>query len=63
MATVDEQLDALKARHGARWQIWVVPLALGGNTWCAKRHGASARSVLHGHTAVELEEYLTEAEQ
>ncbi len=61
MATVDGQLDALKARYGASWQIWVVPLAVGGNTWCARLH-TNHRRLLHGHTAGELEEYLAEAE-
>ncbi len=61
--TTDETLAALKARYGERWQLWYVPLALGGNTWCARRHGAPIGDVLNAHAAMELEEYITEAEE
>ena len=61
MTKDDEALAALRERWGARWEIWYVPLALSGNTWCARRHD-NHRRLLHGHTGKELEEYLTEAE-
>ncbi len=47
MTATNEALAALKERWGARWQIWFVPLALGGMTWCARRHGDELVNVLH----------------
>ena len=32
MSAVEDQAAALRERHGERWQIWYVPLALGGYT-------------------------------
>jgi hypothetical protein len=61
VTTTDEALAALRQRWGTRWEIWYVPLALGGNTWCARRHD-NHRRLLHGHTPDELEEYLADAE-
>ncbi len=57
-----EDLAALKARWGARWEVWYVPLWLGGITWCARLHD-NHRRLLHGHTPQELGEYLAEAEE
>ena len=62
MTTADEALAALREQWGARWEIWVVPLALGGERWCARRHGAPLRDVIHAHTPGHLAEYITEAE-
>ena len=63
MNTTAEALAALKARFGARWQIWYVPHAVDGSmTWCARRWDADYSHNLHAHTSGELEEYLTEAE-
>ncbi len=61
--TTEEALAALRARWGQRWQIWYVPLAVGGATWCARRHGELVRNVIHADTPDHLSEYLTEAEQ
>jgi hypothetical protein len=59
--TTDQALATLRERWGARWEIWYVPLALGGLTWCARRHD-DHRRLLHGHTPGELEEHLADAE-
>jgi hypothetical protein len=61
VTTSDELLAALRERWSARWEIWYVPLALGGLTWCARRHD-NHRRLLHAYTPGELEEYLAEAE-
>jgi hypothetical protein len=60
--TVHDALTALKTRYGARWLIWVVPLAAGGETWCARRHGDDVRHVLNAHTPEHLGEYIAQAE-
>ena len=39
MTTVDEALAALRERWGSEWEVWVVPLSVGGERWCARRHG------------------------
>jgi hypothetical protein len=31
------ELERLQADYGAAWQIWWVPRAVGGFTWCARR--------------------------
>jgi hypothetical protein len=48
--TMDEALAALRAQWGERWQIWYVPLAVGGATWCARRHEDTVRDVIHADT-------------
>ncbi len=62
MTTADEALAALREQWGSRWEIWVVPLALGGERWCARRHGDPLRDVIHADTPGHLAEYITEAE-
>jgi len=55
VTTTEQALTELKARFGARWQIWYVPHALdGGVTWCARRWDADYRHNLHAHTPAEL---------
>jgi hypothetical protein len=61
--TMEDALAALRARWGQRWQIWYVPLAAGGATWCARRHGDHVRNVIHADTPDHLSEYLTDSEQ
>lgn len=58
MSAVEDQADALRAKHGDRWQIWYVPLALGGYTWCARIHGDAIRNVVHADTAEHLDEHI-----
>jgi hypothetical protein len=41
------------------WQVWYVPRALGGMTWCARRWDGTGR-VLNAESADELMEYLEE---
>ena len=44
--------------------LGVVPLALGGNTWCARRRDdPDLRHVLNAHEPNHLAEYITEAEE
>ena len=58
--TRDEALTALREAWPA-WQVWTVPLAVGGTVWCAKRLDGRCR-VLNAYEAEHLEEYLAEAE-
>ena len=58
MSTTDGQAAALRAKHGERWKIWYVPLALGGYTWCARIHGDDLRNVIHADTAGHLDEHI-----
>jgi hypothetical protein len=46
------------AYHG--WKIWYVPLALGGLTWCAKRHADG--TLFHAAGPADLAEYIGDAE-
>jgi hypothetical protein len=39
------------------WQVWYVPRALGGTTWCARRWDSTGR-VLNAGSPDELAEYL-----
>ena len=61
--TMNDALAALRAQWGQSWQIRYVPLAVGGATWCARRHGDTVRHVIHADSPDDLAEYLTEAEQ
>jgi len=56
--TAGDQAAALRAKHGERWKIWYVPLALGGYTWCARIHGDDLRNVVHADTAGHLDEHI-----
>ena len=62
MTTVQEALDALREEWGQAWEIWCVPLALGGERWCARRHGDDLPNVLRADRPEHLAEYITEAE-
>ena len=61
MTTVDEALAALRKHWGSEWEVWVVPLALGGERWCARRYGDPLLNVLHADIPEHLAEYITEA--
>ena len=61
MTTVAEALAALREHRGSEWEVWVVPLALGGERWCARRHGDPLLNVLHADIPEHLAEYITEA--
>jgi hypothetical protein len=52
----DQALTALRADWPA-WEIWYVPLAVGGMTWCARRHDPHRR-ILNAHSPAELQEHL-----
>jgi hypothetical protein len=61
----DQALADLRARYGARWQVWYVPHALDGSvTWCAHPWSKKddRRGVLHADKPEHLAEYITEAE-
>ncbi len=58
MSGVEDQAAALRAKHGDRWKIWYVPLALGRYTWCARIHGDDLRNVVHADTAGHLGEHI-----
>ena len=54
--------NAIVARLEAdwpRWQIWTVPSAVGGTTWCARRWD-DERQVLNADSPEELVELLEE---
>jgi hypothetical protein len=54
------QFDAIVARLEAtwpKWQIWYVPRAVGGMTWCARRWDDEKR-VLNADSPDELADYL-----
>lgn len=63
--TADEELTALKARYGARWEIWVVYNVTGPPTWCANPWAKKddRRDVLHADRPEHLGEYIAEAEE
>lgn len=54
--TPDRAVAALSERWPA-WEIWYVPLAVGGMTWCARRHD-NHRRILNAHSPAELQDYL-----
>jgi len=61
VSAAEDQAAALRAKHGERWKIWYVPLALGGYTWCARIHGDDLRNVVHADTAEHLDEHIGSA--
>lgn len=61
ISETDKALAALREQWGQRWEVWIVPLAAGGQTWCARRHD-NHRKILNAHTPEHLAEYLAEAE-
>jgi hypothetical protein len=58
VSTADDQAAALRDKHGERWKIWYVPLALGGYNWCARIHSDHLRNVIHADTAEHLGEHI-----
>ncbi len=47
------------------WEVWVVPRAVGGPVWCARRHedrDAVPARVLNTDSPGHLAEYIAEAE-
>lgn len=58
MSVIEDQAAALCEKHSERWQIWYVPLALGGYTWCARIHGDDLRNFIHADTAQHLDEHI-----
>jgi hypothetical protein len=58
---VDQQFAKLSADWPG-YKIWYVPLALGGYTWCAHKHGTHRRTVIHADTAAHLDEYIRDRE-
>jgi hypothetical protein len=60
---MDKALATLRAQWGQRWQIWYVPLAVGGATWCTRRHADHVRNVIHVDTPEHLSEYLADSAQ
>ena len=57
---MDEALADLQRRFPG-WEIWYVPLAIGGATWCARPQGET-KPVLNAHRAEYLAEYLSQIE-
>ena len=62
MSTTTEELDALRRDHGARWEIWIVPLAVEkGFIWCARLH-TDHSTIVNARVPAHLAEYITGAE-
>jgi hypothetical protein len=61
--TLDQALADLRRRF-PQWEIWYVPRAFGGQTWCANPWAKKddRRNVLHADTPEHLAEYITAAE-
>jgi hypothetical protein len=57
--TANEIIKRLEA-DWPRWQIWVVPVYIGPDTWCARRWDGG-KPVLNADSPDELVEYLEEA--
>lgn len=55
----DDAQRRLQMAYGIEWMIWYVPLAVGGMTWCAKRHADG--SLLHATRPNHLAEYIAAA--
>ncbi len=59
-------IDEASAQLGRdwRWEIWIVPRAVGGPVWCARRRAdrdAIPARVLNADSPKHLAEYLEEA--
>jgi hypothetical protein len=60
--TVEEDLAQLRAKFGARWEFWIVPLAIEkGYIWCARLHD-NHRKVLNARQPDHLAEYVADAD-
>ena len=44
LSWADTQLAILKPRY-PDWDIWIVPLYVGGTAWCAKPRGAPVATI------------------
>jgi len=53
---LDAERDRLEQKHPG-WQVWYVPLAVGGVLWCAQR-----RPTLQERTPAELEKAIAAVE-
>ncbi len=63
-ATADDTALARLRADWPNWEVWVVPRAVGGPVWCARRHAdrdAVPARVLNAGSAAELAEYIAEA--
>jgi hypothetical protein len=57
------QRQALLQARFPNWEIWYVPKALGGFTWCARRHGeANLLNTLTADRASRLAELIEQAQ-
>lgn len=56
-----QAINDLRDRYPA-WQIWVVPVYLGPDTWCARLH-TNHKHLIHAHSPDELDKSLAEASQ
>lgn len=59
--TPDDAQRRLQMAYGIEWMIWYVPLAVGGLTWCAKRHADGA--LVHAAQPDHLAEYIAAANE
>ena len=57
MANLTDQIIAGLERDWPRWQVWVVPVYIGPDTWCARRWDDHKR-VLNADSAQALVEQL-----
>jgi hypothetical protein len=61
----DQALAELRAKYGARWEIWYVPHSVQrGGTWCANPWSKKddRRNVLHADKPEHLAGYIADAE-
>lgn len=54
----DEQAEELSVKF-PKWQVWYVPLFVGGHAWCARRHD-NHKIVLNASTPDELAEMINQ---
>ncbi len=57
---VNEQVDKLAAQFPL-WQVWYVPLYVGGYAWCARRHD-NHKVVINASSPEHLAEYIALAD-
>jgi hypothetical protein len=60
MGNPTEGAVAQLERDRPRWQVWVVPRAVGGPVWCARRHD-DHKKVINADSAEYLAEYIEQA--
>jgi hypothetical protein len=62
LLSLRQQQAQLQTRHPG-WEIWYVPLALGGIRWCARHRGEpDLTHVLHAYRPDHLAEYIEDAQ-